>query len=94
MNLKGELKFENLVALQRDSLKTLDKSRKRITILKILAILLFIFTIFFINPSPQPIHIAINIVSTVIFALLLPIIINKAAVKLVRKSENSKRIGP
>uniref|UniRef100_UPI00201DCF41 YcxB family protein n=1 Tax=Oceanobacillus saliphilus TaxID=2925834 RepID=UPI00201DCF41 len=33
-------------------------------------------------------------VSTVIFALLLPIIINKAAVKLVRKSENSKRIGP
>ncbi|WP_249872862.1 hypothetical protein, partial [Oceanobacillus saliphilus] len=94
MNLNGELKFENLVALQRDSLITLDKSRKRIAIFKVVMIIFCILIMFLINPSSQPIHIAINIVSTVIFALLLPIIINKAAVKLVRKSENSKRIGP
>lgn len=94
MKLKGELKFENLVALQRDSQRTLDKPRKRLAIFKIVMIVLFVTIIFFINPSLQPIHIAINIVSTIIIALLLPMIINKAAVRIVRKSDNLKRIGP
>jgi len=94
MKLKGELTFENLVALQRDSQKTLDKPRKRLAILKIAAIGLFIITIFIINPSLQPIPMTINIVATIIFALLLPMIINKAAVRIVSKSDNRKRIGP
>lgn len=94
MNLKGELKFENLVALQRDSMKTIGKSRKRITTIKVVAVLLLIFTMFFINPPSQPFAIGFNTVATIIFILIIPIILNKAAERIVRKSGNTKLLGP
>lgn len=93
MNLKSELTFENLVALERDAMKTIDKPRRRIITLKVFTVLLFIGILFIINPSLGLFDIAINVVATVIFVLVFPIIINKAAERTVRKSDNRKGLG-
>jgi hypothetical protein len=94
MKLEGELKFENLVAMQRDFQQTLEKPRKRLALFKVVMILLATLLLFIIRPSFQPIDIAINIILVLIFALFMPVIMNQAAKRIVRKSGNMERLVP
>ncbi|WP_440895508.1 YcxB family protein [Amphibacillus sp. Q70] len=87
MDIKGELKFENLIALQMNYLKTSDKIRKRINMLKIIFAGTFFCSMFIIRPYLQLINIGINIVLTLIFAILVSFLFRKVVIQRLKKND-------
>ncbi|ASK64025.1 hypothetical protein CFK37_18625 [Virgibacillus phasianinus] len=94
MHIKGELTYDNLVSLQKDFLNTSDKAKKRINILTITSAGIVFVLLFLIQPSFHPVQIAINLVLTFLFALLVPVIIRHNAVRGLKRDVHSKKLGP
>ncbi|MEN2768634.1 YcxB family protein [Ornithinibacillus xuwenensis] len=94
MYIKGELKINNLNALQQNYLHTSEKVKRRLTIATYISAVLVFMILSIIQPSLHPIHVAIHLITAILLAMLVPYIVRQRTMNLFRKSELNKRLGP
>lgn len=94
MLIKGELRIEDLVALQKDSLKNSKIIRKQVNIkLVISTIILFVF-LSMIQPSIHPAFTSLKIILVLIYVLLFPFFLEKGIIFRFKKGNHKKKLGP